>query len=254
MDAHRSLGTHRIIDVRDDDDAIKLAAAATGLDAALVQDRFKKANGRALVRTALVDVWPWSASALGGKTAALARDAGLHAEIRLVTGATKHLVTRRLNASAGKRLLKNAFWDLWPANDAAPRIPLPDAASEANEDETSEPVGDVEATHRVQHDTDPPPPGVRPGALISSRYDVKEEIGRGGFGTSWLAYDRLSGLDLVLKVPVADDGGAIRHVTVHAPRRDHAASSDGAGRPIMCARQASTTKSWTDAPRWRSVA
>jgi serine/threonine protein kinase len=68
-----------------------------------------------------------------------------------------------------------------------------------------------EATHRVQHDTDPPPPGVRPGALISSRYDVKDEIGRGGFGTSWLAYDRLSGLDLVLKVPVADDGGAIRH-------------------------------------------
>ena len=40
---------------------------------------------------------------------------------------------------------------------------------------------------------------------------MKEEIGRGGFGTSWLAYDRLSGLDLVLKVPVADDGGAIRH-------------------------------------------
>jgi IS5 family transposase len=43
-------------------------------------------------------------------------------------------------------------------------------------------------------------------------------------------------------------------VTVHALRRDHASSSDGAGRPVMCARQASRTKSWTDAPRWRSVA
>lgn len=213
MDLHRPLGTQRVAGVRDDEAAIALTSAVTGLNADQVRERFKKSNGRSLVRNAFTDVWPWQASALGGKTVAIARDAGLHAEVRWVTRGSKHLVSRRLNALAGNRLLRNAFWDLWPVADAAPPVA---AAETPNDDEHvedgSDPVSADEAeAHDTTHDTDPPPAGMHAGALISSRYDVKEEIGRGGFGTSWLAYDRLSGLDVVLKVPHADDGGAIRH-------------------------------------------
>lgn len=204
--------------MRDDAKAIDLAAWVTGLGPDEVRARFKAKNGRALVRTALEERWPWSAGALAQKSAAIARDAGLHAEIRWATGGSKHVITRRLNAAAGNRQLKNLFWDLWPEDETRPP---PSTETIEGEDPVDDaptmPAGppaaaSVEAAPAAPtHDTEPPPPGFQPGAFISSRYDVKEEIGRGGFGTTWLAHDRLSGLDVVLKVPHENDGGAIRH-------------------------------------------
>jgi hypothetical protein len=47
---------------------------------------------------------------------------------------------------------------------------------------------------------------------------------------------------------------ALANVTVHAPRRDHAASSEGGLVPSMCAQQAATMKSCTEEPRCRRVA
>ena len=43
-------------------------------------------------------------------------------------------------------------------------------------------------------------------------------------------------------------------VTVHGVQGAQAPSSDGPREPSMCARQAATMKSWTKAPRLRSVA
>lgn len=218
MDARKPLGKQRVVDVRNDPKAFELTALVTGLGTEEVRERIKKAHGRTLLRTVFAEQWPWTASALGNKTAAIVREAGLQAEVRWLTRASKHLVTRRLNSAAGNRLLKTLFWDMWPSEAAPP--PPPPPVDEPDDDDEPEPPqenGNGEAPPIPEpeqasgKDTEPPPPGFQPGAFISSRYDVKETLGVGGFGTTWLAHDRLSDLDVVLKVPHEDDGGAIRH-------------------------------------------
>lgn len=224
MDPRKSLARHRVVDVRKDAKALELTALVTGLEVAEVGERIKKAHGRTLLQTVFSEAWPWSAGTLGNKTAAVARDAGLHDEIRWVTRGSKHLVTRRLNTAAGNRLLKNLFWDLWPSTEQGvppppPPPPPAPAEDEAGEDEEKgsppppppAPSPSSSDLGRESPDTEPPPVGFQPGAFVSSRYDVKHTLGWGGFGTTWLAHDRLSDLDVVLKVPHADDGGAIRH-------------------------------------------
>ena len=219
MDPRKSLGKHRVVDVRNDPKAIELSTMVTGLNSTEVLERIKKAHGRTLLQTVFSEQWPWSATTLGNKSAAVAREAGLHAEIKWLTRGSKHLVTRRLNSSAGNRLLKNLFWDLWPSEEqpSPPAPPPPPADDDADHDDDNASKGSLSPSpsppepERESTDTEPPPAGFQPGAFISSRYDVKHTLGAGGFGTTWLAHDRLSDLDVVLKVPHEDDGGAIRH-------------------------------------------
>lgn len=207
MDLRKPLGQLRVAEVRGDDRALSLAADVTGQSIESVKAKLADAHGAALVRNAL-EPWPWRASALGGKTAALARDAGLHKEIIWLTRTSKTLVTRRLNASNGKKLLRNVFWDSWPSDDAA--SPPVEASDPSGPLSASDAMLGASVVPADPHDTDVPPVGICPGALVSSRYDLLSVLGSGGFGTSWKAHDRLSGLDIVLKVPHAEDGGAIR--------------------------------------------
>jgi serine/threonine protein kinase len=198
---------------RDDDAAVRIIAEITELSDVAVADALRSARGNAHVRTVFHDRWPWSASRLAGRTTAFARDVGLHAEIAWATGASRTLITRRLNSGPGKRLLRNLFWDHWPELDAEAPAPA---------DETIA----VSRTISEERDTEPPPPDespreTGPGTLLSGRYELRTRLGSGGFGTTYEAYDRLSELDLVVKIPHADDGGAIRRELRQAFRLIH---------------------------------
>lgn len=216
-----SLGSYTVADARDDESVRGAIGEVTGLGDQQIRERLSAAHGRTLVRNEFREEWPLSGEALGNLSTAFARNFGLSWEIRRVTRASKSLVTRRLNASHGKKLLRNTFWDHWPDDQEEDERGPAEAWAEEAADVREDPSGtsDADDTEASQDDHDPREIGS--GTLLSERYEIREQLGKGGFGTSWLAYDRLAKLDLVLKVPHADDGGAIRNELARAFRIVH---------------------------------
>lgn len=225
------LGRRTASDAREDGDAIQHISAITGLDASLVHARLEEARGKTLVKNVFADEWPTTAD-LGAMTVARARRLGLKGEIVDALGVTSRLVTRRLNKAAGKTLVRNALWDHWPSGGvpAGQQGSWEDGEDEAGsveEPEDEAPEEDAEDgsdTPPDEPDDDTAPHTVRiigPGTMLSSRYEIRNELHRGGFGTTYVAYDRLSRLDIVIKIPHDDDGGAVQREMRHAFRLLH---------------------------------
>lgn len=174
-----------------------------------VWNRLATVHGANLVRNAFPESWPCTPALLGPLNVAFVRDLDLADDVRLVTGASPHLVTRRLNAAHGRKLIRNLFWDWWPDEYET-------VASGESERALAEP-----APVRIPEPDSEEQPDVRPGTLLSGRYTLRRELGKGGFGTSWEAHDALSDMDVVLKIPHTDDGGAIKNELRQAFRIVH---------------------------------
>jgi Protein of unknown function DUF262 len=130
-----TLGDQIVVDVRDDDSISEKIEHLTGVPATLALQRIREAHGRTKIRTLFNAEWPATPEALGRMTAALAREAGLHDDIRRALGVTQHLVTRRLNEAPGQTLLRNVFRGEWPELEdrERPMPPKPSAVEAASE-------------------------------------------------------------------------------------------------------------------------
>lgn len=115
----KPIATRTVAEVRHDPAIASHLNDLTGLPEDAIRARLLAAHGSKQVRKLFAEEWPWSASALGGRTAAHARDYELNEEIRWVTKASQVLVSRRLNDAPGNMLLRNLFEDCWPDEDAA---------------------------------------------------------------------------------------------------------------------------------------
>jgi hypothetical protein len=134
------LGDQSVVEVREDEAISETIELLTGVPAAIAMERIREAHGRTKLRRVFEAEWPDTPETLGGMTAALARDVGLHDEIRRALGVTPHLVTRRLNEASGQTLLRNVFRGEWPELDeqGPPKPPKP--ALQVAPDEPAAPV------------------------------------------------------------------------------------------------------------------
>ena len=114
---NKPIGKHTVAEARDDDNAQAVVAEVTGLSARVVRSRLSDAHGVIKVRNLFREDWPWTAQALADLNVALVRRAGLHEELRRLTKSSSHLITRRINESHGKTLVRNLFSDVWPEDD-----------------------------------------------------------------------------------------------------------------------------------------
>lgn len=211
-----SVGRSTAAGIRDDGVVIEEVTTLTGLSPEAVRQRLGEAHGATLVRNVFRAEWPDTADKLSDLNVAFARRHELGYEIQSVTGASSRLVSRRLNASHGARLLCNLFWDWWPEDEArGGGTPGVEPVGVTGEGEPAEPTAEEDVG-----DTPIDDPGAEAvdrtrtldtGVLLSERYRLGRRLGRGGFGTTWEAYDRLSDMNLVVKIPHTEDGGAIRN-------------------------------------------
>lgn len=228
MDPQKSTGRYNAAEARGNAEVVQRIAEITGLPTSEVDDTLNSAHGVTHVRNLFRDHWPWSAQKLGVYNVTFARDHGLHEEIMRVTSGTAHLVSKRLNASHGRQLLRNLFWDYWPAEEPPPP---PDVVEDT-------------VLEEGPSDTVPAPPddleSVTVGTRLSGRYELRRQLGVGGFGTTWDAHDHLADLELVVKIPHAEDGGAIKNELRQAFRTFHPnicqafpEKDDDTGRPFL---------------------
>lgn len=227
MDMNRPIGKHTVAEVRGDERALADIAAITDLAVDRVVSTVASARGATQVRNAFREHWPWTAAALGSRSVAFVRDYDLREELRRVTGATRILVSKRLNSGPGRQLVRNLFWDWWPEDEKAVSIPTEAETTRLDE-----------AEREAAAPQEPPAPTA--GTLLSGRYELRRRLGQGGFGTTWEAHDRLTEMDLVVKIPHADDGGAIRNELKQAFRLNHPnicqsfpERDDDTGRPFL---------------------
>lgn len=224
----KPLGRHTVAEARSDERAVGAIAEATGLTLERVLHALTSARGATQIRNVFRNEWPSTATALESRNVAFARDLDLREELQIITGATRHLISKRLNAAHGRQLLRNLFWDWWPDAERI-LVRRDEIATTSREVPAAEPI--VSADGKLQ---------VTKGTVLSERYIVRHQLGEGGFGTTWEAHDRLTEMDIVLKIPHEEDGGAIRNELRQAfrvlhpnicqafPERD-----DETGRPFL---------------------
>src|SRR5688572_17244834 len=148
MDASRPVGRHTAAEARGDDQVIAAVAAVTGLPSEEVAKTVATARGATQVRNLFRSSWPMTAAAMGGRNVAFVREYDLRDEVQAITGATRHLVTKRLNASHGRQLVRNLFWDWWPEEGQGEP-----AAIEAR----TEPIGEAESLTVPTEEHEPAP-------------------------------------------------------------------------------------------------
>ncbi len=233
MGAAKPTGKLTAGEARDDAELVAAVAEVVGLSQQQVAERLHTAHGAHQVRNLFQEHWPLTPIQLENLNVKLARDHRLHDEIRRALGTTRHLVARRLNAAHGRTLLRNLFWDNWPEIDEAP-------GQEQGSSDTVLDGGDLDDEHDTELLEPSGPPPLSAGTLLSARYRLLRELREGGFGTAWLAQDRLTGLELVLKIPKEEDGGAIRNELRQAFRIVHPNicpafpdRDDDTGRPFL---------------------
>jgi hypothetical protein len=96
-----NFGEQRVADIRDDENIATDLSELTGLPKGAIHARLSDAHGAKTLRKLFDDVWPSTADRLGSCTVAFAKRYALNDELQSVTGATGHLVTRRLNQGPG---------------------------------------------------------------------------------------------------------------------------------------------------------
>lgn len=221
------------MEARRDLEMVRRIVGLTGLDLELVQNRLWDANGARHVRNVFVDEWP-DTVALGKLTVAKARRLDLVDDIVELTGLSRSAVSRRLRSETGRARLRSVFARHWPDPEKPrARALMPKSSpARATRRKSSDIEGHLDrgaaqskggasaaaqAVDSVGADDD----AVSKGQLINERYEIRRQLTPGGFANTFEAFDRVSNLNIVLKFPKSDDGGAVERELRHAFRLLH---------------------------------
>ena len=174
---------------------------ALNLSRRLVSRRLNSNHGRKLLRNAFWDHWPDpEASQVNGVFPGPIQVSD-SADADTLAGLIESMGAEEITLGDVPRDHQRSSADRVGDNPGKPSDSTGGEATESGEDDSRDTVpGDL-------FEAGPLVPGMR----LSERYTIKSKLGEGGFGTSWLASDQLTGLDLVLKVPHEEDYGAVRN-------------------------------------------
>ena len=171
-----------------DQDLIGKIASATGVGRRDVGNRLRKATGQTLVRTVFAENWPQGASGLGHLPAGTVIALDLVPAVAEILGLPQTRVAKDLSSWHPNKWTQNIFADRWPEPDGEDEFPFGVVGQEDDVDQ------DEDEDEDQDEDQDE-----RTGLLVNGRYEIRQVLGKGGFGRAERAWDRNREIQVVLK-------------------------------------------------------